>query len=124
LTFSAQRYIGERRGEPYIGVGQPTKQNTRMALTSPASGLFCSHYTTGDAAMFKYFLIKVRDLLSYAALGFLITMASEQFPSLHYVTLRPRPWLGILILASAFAAGQRLRTVARHSEFQSAETSR
>ena len=39
----------------------------------------------------KRILLELRDLLSYAAIGFLAVSASQQFASPFYLDLKPRP---------------------------------
>ncbi len=69
--------------------------------------------------MLRKVLIEIRNLLSYAALGFLLVMASQQFATTFYLNATPRPWFGLLILVSAFSLAHRLRSGRKHAEDQS-----
>lgn len=72
----------------------------------------------------KIVLFKVRDVLSYAALGFLVVMASQQFASPFYLNATPRPWFGFVILGSAIAVAHRLRNMQKHAESEPEEAVR
>jgi hypothetical protein len=71
--------------------------------------------------MVKKILVGIRDFMSYAALGFLGVMASQQFISPFYLNLTPRPWFGLVIFASAVAVALRLRTTRKQSATPSAQ---